>query len=262
MISSTTPDLSSQTVLVTAGASGIGWAIARRFVWAGARVAICDVDTKALKRVREELPSIFTGTVDVSDAGQVAAFVAAVKAEFGPVDTLVNNAGIAGGCAPIASLGLDDWRHSFNVNVHGCFMFLRAVVPDMQARGGGAVVNISTGSVFTLPVNRLDYIASKWAVEGLTRGAAKELGPAGIRVNAIRPGMVDGPRMQAILQAQADERGVTFAEAEAGFLDFISMRSKVQPEEIANLAVFLASPAARHITGQLIGVDGNIEWEQ
>ncbi|MBB6123675.1 SDR family oxidoreductase [Sphingobium subterraneum] len=262
MTSSLPRDVSAQTVLVTAGASGIGWAIARRFLTVGARVALCDVDANALDRACEEQPLLLAGVVDVSDETQVDAFVTAVKSELGPVDTLVNNAGIAGGCAPIATLGMEDWRRSFNVNVHGCFSFLRAVTPDMEQRGGGAVINISTGSVFTLPVNRLDYIASKWAVEGLTRGAAKELGPAGIRVNAIRPGLVDGPRMQAILQAQADSKGVPLAHIEAGFLDFISMRAKVQPHEIADLAVFLASPAARHITGQLIGVDGNIEWEQ
>lgn len=248
-------------VIVTAGASGIGRAIALRFRASGARVAICDIDPAALDAAGREDAGLLARMVDVGDEAEVGDFVAAVEEAFGAVDVLVNNAGIAGACKPLAELSPRDWRRTFEVNVHAGFYFLQAVVPGMRRQGSGAIVNISTGSVLTLPRNRLDYVASKWAVEGLTRAAAKELGPDGIRVNAIRPGMVDGPRMRGILQEQADARGVSFESVEASFLDFISMRAKVQPEEIGDLAVFLASPLARHITGQLIGLDGNIEWE-
>lgn len=137
----------------------------------------------------------------------------------GRVDVLVNNAGIAGACAPIADISAADWIRSFDVNVHGVFFMLRAVLPDMTARGTGAIINISTGSVFTLPAGRADYVASKWALEGLTRAAAKELGPLGIRVNAIRPGFVDSARMRSILGQKAKAEDTTMEALEQRFLD-------------------------------------------
>lgn len=254
-------DQASQNVIVTAGAAGIGWAIARRFLDAGARVAICDIDAARLASLAAENPNLMAEKVDVSKPQEVEAFVARVQGAFGRIDVLVNNAGIAGPSAAIADVTHEAWEQSFAVNVHGAFAMIRAVTPLMAEAGGGAIVNISTGSVLTLPVNRAPYIASKWAVEGLTRAAARELGPQNIRVNAIRPGFVDSPRMRHIIAARAGEAGVTPEALEAEYCRYISMRSKVQPEEIADMAYFLASPAALHVTGQLIGVDGNVEWE-
>jgi len=253
--------MSAQRVVVTAAGSGIGLSITQRFLAAGARVAICDQDAAAVDRAVAENPSILGRSMDVSSEEAVKAFVAEVTTQFGGVDVLVNNAGIAGACTEIEGISADHWIRSFNVNVHGSFYFLKAVVPGMKAQGGGAVINISTGSVFTLPAGRADYIASKWAVEGLTRAAARELGPSAIRVNAIRPGFVNSARMRGILSAKAKADGRSLEEVERVFLDFISMRTKVEPEEIGDTAVFLASDAARHITGQLFSVDGNIEWE-
>ena len=253
--------MSVQRVIVTAGASGIGRATAMRFRATGARVAICDVDTAAIDRLCEEAPDIIGQVVDVANEAEVRAFVGGVEDALGGVDAIVNNAGIAGACAAIEEIDAVSWGRSFAVNVHGAFYVMKAVIPGMKARGSGAIVNISTGSVFTLPVDRADYVASKWAIEGLTRAAAKELGPHGIRVNAIRPGFVDSQRMKGILTAKAEAEGSTLEALEASFLQYISMRTKVQPEEIGDMAVFLTSDAARHVTGQLLSVDGNIEWE-
>lgn len=250
-----------QRVIVTAAGTGIGLAIAQRFLAAGARVAICDQDQAAVNRVLDQYPSMLGVVLDVSSEAAVRGFVKNVETEFSGIDVLVNNAGIAGARAEIESISADHWIRSFDVNVHGSFFFLKAVVPGMKARGGGAIVNISTGSVFTLPTGRADYIASKWALEGLTRGAARELGPHFIRVNAIRPGFVNSARMTDILSVKAKADGRSLEEVERGFLDFISMRTKVEPDEIGDMAVFLASGAARHVTGQLFSVDGNIEWE-
>jgi NAD(P)-dependent dehydrogenase (short-subunit alcohol dehydrogenase family) len=251
----------SQHVIITAGASGIGLATARRFLAAGASVAICDVNADAVAQALADHPALFGQAVDIASETGVDAFVRDVVTAFGGVDTLVNNAGIAGACAPLEEIATHHWVRSFEVNVHGAFYFMRAVTPLMKAAGSGAIVNISTGSVFTLPVGRADYVASKWAIEGLTRAAAKELGPSGIRVNAIRPGFVNSARMKGILSAKAEAEGTTLEALEQTFLDFISMRTKVEPEEIGDMAVFLASDAARHVTGQLLSVDGNIEWE-
>lgn len=249
-------------VIVTAGASGIGRATVGRFRATGARVAVCDVDAGLLSQLAAADPDILIKVVDVADEEAVQNFVREVKAAFGGVDALVNNAGVAGACAAFGAIDGDAWRRSFDVNVNGAFYMMKAVEPVMRAQGAGAIVNISTGSVFTLPAGRADYIASKWALEGLTRATARELGPAGIRVNAIRPGFVDSERMRGILAAKAAAEGISADELTATFLNYISMRAKVQPEEIGDMAVFLTSSAARHVTGQLVSVDGNIEWEE
>jgi NAD(P)-dependent dehydrogenase (short-subunit alcohol dehydrogenase family) len=249
-------------VIVTAGASGIGRAIVGRFRAAGARVAVCDVDARLLSQLAAADPEIFTKVVDVADEGAVQDFVGEVKRAFGGVDALINNAGVAGACAMFGAIDAAAWRRCFDVNVNGAFYAMKAVEPLMRAQNAGAIVNISTGSVFTLPAGRADYIASKWALEGLTRAAARELGPAGIRVNAIRPGFVDSDRMRGILAAKALAEGTSPEDLTATFLKYISMRAKVQPEEIGDMAVFLTSSAARHVTGQLVSVDGNIEWEE
>lgn len=253
--------MSGQRVIVTAGASGIGLGIARRFMAAGALVFICDVSQQAVARALADYPKLFGAAADVAREDHCRDIVDEARAEMGGVDVLVNNAGIAGACAAIEDIEARDWIRSFDVNVHGAFYMMKAVTPGMKAQGSGSIVNISTGSVFTLPAGRADYVASKWAIEGLTRTAAKELGPSGIRVNAVRPGFVNSERMRDILSAKAEEAGTTLAQEEQVFLDYISMRTKVEPDEIGNMAVFLASEAAMHVTGQMISVDGNIEWE-
>ena len=138
---------------------------------------------------------------------------------------------------------------------------MRALVPGMRRRGGGTIVNISTASTVTGLPGRSAYVASKWALEGLTRTLARELGPDNIRVNAIRPGFMDTERMRGLIARGAEKRGISVAELEKEALGFISLRTKIQPREIGEMAFFLASGAARHITGQIIGVDGNAEWE-
>lgn len=253
--------MTAQRVIVTAAGSGIGLSIAQRFLAAGACVAICDQDPAAVNRTVTRYPTILGRALDVSSETAVRAFVDDVVAQYSGIDVLINNAGVAGACAELDGISADQWIRSFDVNVHASFYFIKAVIAGMKAQGGGAIINISTGSVFSLPAGRSDYIASKWALEGLTRAAARELGPFGIRVNAIRPGFVNSARMRGILTAKARANGRTLEEVEREFLNFISMRTKVEPEEIGDTAVFLGSSAARHITGQLFSVDGNIEWE-
>jgi len=246
----------TQHVLVTAGAAGIGLAIARSFVEAGARVTICDIDDGALAEA-SGLLDVTAHRADVADAAEVERLFAAI----GAVDVLVNNAGVAGPVSGVEATDPGDWARCFAVNVHGAFHAIRAAVPAMRAAGGGAIVNISTASTLTGIPKRSAYVASKWALEGLTRNLARELGPDNIRVNAIRPGFMDTERMRGIIARIAGERGIPAQEVEKEALGFISMRTKIQPEEIGAMALFLASEAGRHITGQIIGVDGNAEWE-
>jgi NAD(P)-dependent dehydrogenase (short-subunit alcohol dehydrogenase family) len=244
-------------VLVTAGASGIGLSIAEVFLERGHPVTVCDVDGGALEQARERCPGLAIYRADVADAAAMNSLFAAID----PVLILVNNAGVAGPIGGIETNDPEAWARCFAVNVHGAFHTIRAAVPAMRAAGGGSIVNISTASTLTCPPGRASYIASKWALEGLTKSAARELGPDRIRVNAIRPGFMDTERMRGIMARGAEQRGIPVEELEREALSFISLRSKVQPREIGEMAYFLASDAALHVTGQIVGVDGNAEWE-
>ncbi|MBY8823998.1 SDR family oxidoreductase [Sphingomonas colocasiae] len=249
--------MSGRSILVTAGASGIGRAIAELFHARGDRVIVCDVDQAALDSIAAALPGIVTSRTDVADPAAVAAMIDRV----GPISVLINNAGVAGPIGGIETNDPDEWARCFAVNVHGAFHTIHAVAPAMRAAGEGAIINISTASTVTGLPGRSAYVASKWALEGLTRNVAREFGPAGIRVNAIRPGFMDTERMRGLMARAAERLQRPVAEVEAEALGYISMRTKIQPSEIGEMAWFLASDAARHITAQIIGVDGNAEWE-
>ena len=252
----------ARTVVVTGGASGIGRVIAERFADAGYEVHIFDINAEAVAMALRD-NAAFSATVgDVSVAADVAAGMRDAEEAMGQVDVLVNDAAIPGPLAPVEEMPDDEWDRTMRVNLYGPFLWTKAVVPGMKARREGSIVNISTGSVRTLPLNRSVYNVSKWGVEGLTKTAARELGPWNVRVNAIQPGMVNNERMRAVVQRIADQEGRPAAEVEAEFLQFISMRCKVEPEDIADMAVFLSSERASRVTGQVIAVDGHIEWEQ
>lgn len=252
----------ARTVVVTGGASGIGRVIAERFADAGYRVHIFDINAEAVAMALGD-NAAFSGTVgDVSVAADVAAGMRDAEAAMGHVGVLVNDAAIPGPRVPVEEMPDEEWDRTMRVNLYGPFLWTKAVVPGMKARREGSIVNISTGSVRTLPLNRSVYNVSKWGVEGLTKTAARELGPWNVRVNAIQPGMVNNERMRAVVQRIADQEGRPAGEVEAEFLQFISMRSKVEPEDIADMAVFLCSEGASRVTGQVVAVDGHIEWEQ
>ena len=251
------PKTGTRHAVVTAGAANIGLAIAHVFADAGWLVSICDIDQDAIANACGDKPGLSGHCLDVADAAAVARFSAAV----GPVDVLVNNAGVAGPIGAIETNDPDDWQRCFAVNVQGAFHMVRALVPGMKLAKRGAIINISTASAVTGLPGRTAYVASKWALEGMTRNLARELGPDGIRVNAIRPGFMDTERMKMLMRRAADARGTSVAEVEEEALGFISLRTKIQPSEIGDMALFLASDAALHVTGQIIGVDGNCEWE-
>lgn len=251
-----------RTVVVTGGASGIGRVIAQRFADARYKVHIFDIDAGAVAHALSE-NAAFSGTAgDVSEPADVARGMRDAEAAMCQVGVLVNDAAIPGPRAPVEEMPDDEWDRTMRVNLYGPFLWTKAVVPGMKARREGSIVNISTGSVRTLPLNRSVYNVSKWGVEGLTKTAARELGPWNVRVNAIQPGMVNNERMRGIVQRIADQEGRPADEVEAEFLQFISMRCKVEPEDIADMAVFLSSDGASRVTGQVIAVDGHIEWEQ
>ena len=251
--------LPGQTAIVTAAGGGAGRVIATTLAAAGMRVIACDVDAGGLAELAAANPAIATLAGDVGEESNVAAVVALAE---GCVDVLVNNVGIAGPTAAAENISLADWNESLRVNLTSHFLFARAVIPAMKAQKSGLIVNISSGSAKVgLPL-RLPYVVSKRAVLSLTMNLARELGPHGIRVNAILPGAIRGDRINRVIDAKAAALGVDRAEYEKGLLRYISMRTMVEPEDIAATIAFLASPAGSRISGQMIGVDGNIEWEE
>ncbi|MCO6384881.1 SDR family oxidoreductase [Oceanicola sp. 502str15] len=248
-----------QRVLVTAGASGIGAATARAFLEAGARVAICDVDKAALDAFAAEHPEVITIVADVSDTAAVAAMIATVAESFGALDVLVNNAGIAGPTGRVEDLDLGDIRRTLDVDILGQFIVLQGAIPLLRKGTDALILNVaSVAGRLGYPL-RTPYAAAKWGIVGLTASLAKEIGPDGIRVNAILPGPVRGPRMDRVMQDRATAEGRSFDEVQDEYLRIISLRRMVGPEDIASMALFLASPAASGIAGQALSVCGNVE---
>ncbi len=246
-------------VLVTAGASGIGAAIASAFLEVGARVAVCDVDEAALDRFCNENPGALRFVTDVSDAMAVDKMFETLEQEFDSLDVLVNNAGIPGPTGMVDEIALDDIRRTLDVDLLGQFIVIRRAMKLIKKSAGASIINMSSVAGRLGYAMRSSYSASKWGIVGMTASLAKELGPDGIRVNAILPGVVRGKRMDGVIQARADAEGLTFAEVESEYVSHISLRRMVGPEDVAGTALFLSSPAASNISGQAISVCGNVE---
>jgi len=241
-------------VLITAGASGIGLSMAKGFATTGAQVWMTDVSAEALAALPDDIHGVL---VDVVDEPAMEAMFADLQAEMGGLDVLCANAGVAGPTALIEDIKLADWRACVSVNLEGAFLAAKYAAPVMKAQKSGAIIiTSSTAGQYGYP-NRAPYAAAKWAVIGLMKTLAMELGPFGIRANAICPGSVEGPRMEGVLQREAAAKGMSRDQVYAGYASGTSMGSFVTAEDIAHMAVFLASPAARLVSGQVIAVDGH-----
>ncbi|MEJ8562435.1 SDR family oxidoreductase [Yoonia sp. GPGPB17] len=246
----------AQRVFITAGAGGIGKVIAETYADQGAQVYVCDQDNAALNELRKGI----TGTpVDVTDEAALDAWLRAGLDHFGGCDVLINNAGIAGQADPVEALDLAQWKHCLAVNLDAQMITCRAIAPVMKRQKSGTIINLSsTSGLFGAPF-RAPYAAAKWAVIGFTKTIATELGPYGIRCNAICPGAVSGDRMDRVLAAEAQARGVTPDEVYLDYASGSSLRRFAEPKEIAELCTYLSSDAAKFVSGQAIAVDGNTE---
>jgi NAD(P)-dependent dehydrogenase (short-subunit alcohol dehydrogenase family) len=248
-----------RNVVVMGGASSVGLAIAEAFLAAGDRVSVADVNAAAIDLLAGR-PTLQAAPVDATDPEAVDTFLATVLAA-GPIEVLVNCVGLPGPRAPIEAVGTQEWLQTLAGSVGAAFYAIRRVVPGMKRLGRGAIVNFSSASTRTgLPL-RTPYVTAKWAVEGMTRNLARELGPHGVRVNAILPGAIDNARMRGLLAHGAEVAGKPVDTYKTELLSYISTRSMVTVDELAAMCVYLASDVARNVTGQLIGVDGNAEWE-
>ncbi len=249
--------LEGRRVLVTAGAAGIGLHIAEAFRKAGARVMVTDINPKVVEQARTA--GFIAEVNDVSDEKQVTELAEQVREAFGGLDVLVNNAGIAGPTGPVSTLDSEAWKQTFDVNVHGQFYCIKHLLPLLRQGHQASIVNLSSAAGRLGMAGRSPYSASKWAVIGLTKTLAIELGAESIRVNAICPGAVNGPRIESVIEAKAEMLGQPISDVSALYHGQSSLNRLVEPEDIANMAVFLASSMASNVNGQAMAVDGNTE---
>ena len=251
--------LKGQRVLVTAGESGIGFAIAATLAVLGARIAICDISDEALATAGKRSALAAAVKADVSVEEDVERLFATVRSSLGGLDALINNAGIAGPTGGVDEISTADWRRCLDVGLTGQFLCARLAVPMLKAAGGGSIVSMSSAAGRHGYAFRTPYSAAKFGVVGFTQSLAKELGPQGIRVNAILPGIIEGPRIEDVIEARAKQVNVSHEEMKQRYLQNISLRRMTSPYDVAAMVAFLLSDAGFNISGQSLGVDGNVE---
>jgi NAD(P)-dependent dehydrogenase (short-subunit alcohol dehydrogenase family) len=247
-------------VLITAGASGIGRVMARTFAEHEARVHICDLDEKALAATRKQLPAVTQTVADVSKVADVERMYADVKKTLHGLDVLINNAGIAGPTGKVEDIKPEDWDRCIAIDLNGMFYVTRRFMPLIKEAGGGSIINLSSiAGRFGFPM-RTPYSAAKWAVVGFTQSLAAEAGPDKVRVNCIQPGIVEGERIDRVIEAKAKSLGVSNDEIRTKMLAGTSLNTTVTAQDIANMALFLATAPGRHISGQDIAVCGGSRY--
>ncbi|WP_306152036.1 SDR family oxidoreductase [Roseovarius sp. MMSF_3281] len=251
--------MEGQRVLITGGGSGIGQRLAERFAEAGARIALCDADPAAIARLEAAHPEMIAAHADVTDEAQMGRFLDQVEAQWGGVDVVCANAGTGGPAGRIEDLDYDAWQACIGVNLHGAFLTCRWAATLMRQQGAGLILlTSSTSGLHGVPY-RAPYVAAKWGLVGLTKTLAMELGPAGVRVNAIAPGAVEGERMERVVAMEAKASGRPEAEVREIYAKGSSLRTWVSADDLADMALFLASPSASKVSGQVMAVDGHTE---
>lgn len=249
----------AQRVLITAGAAGIGNEVARAFAGIGARVAVCDIDAKALDTAAKEIPGLKTFVCDVSKRSDIERMVPAAVEALGGLDVLVNNAGIAGETAPVESSDPDQWEAVMKIDVIGTFHVTRLSIPHLKKSAAGSIVVMSSvGGRFGYP-NRSAYCTAKMGLIGFAKTLSRELGPYNIRVNAIAPGAVGGERIERVLQGRAQAEHKTLDEVRSAAMSIQSLKRFVDPKDIAALIVFLTSDSGKSISGQVLPIDNDAQ---
>ncbi len=246
-----------QKVMITAGAAGIGREFARAFAATGAKVFVCDIDDKALAALAGEIPGLIARRCDMSKRAEIEALVPEAVAALGGLDVLINNAGIAGLTLPVEQYPPDDWDKVVAVNLTAMFDVSRLAIPHLKQSKAGCIINMSSIAGRYGFANRSPYAATKWGVIGFTKTLAMELGPHGIRANAIAPGAVEGDRILRVFRGRAQISGRTMDEVQKEAFAAQSIDGFIDPKDIAQLAVFLASDAAKSISGQVIPIDND-----
>ncbi len=254
------PSLKNKKIIISAGASGIGWSTAKICLSKGAIVYICDIDNKSLNKIRKHPLTnkrLFSYKCDASDEDDVSSFFNEINKKTKKIDALINNVGIAGPTGTIDKLSSDDWEKTLKVNIISHFYFSKLAIPMLKKNKGGSIINISSGAgIMGFPL-RSPYAASKWAIIGMTKTLAMELGKFKIRVNAICPGTIKGDRMVRVIRDKAKFLKVSKKKIEKDFISMASMNCWIYEEDIGKMCSFLISKDGERISGQAIPVDGN-----
>jgi len=247
-------------VLVTAGAAGIGRVMARTFAEHGAQVHICDIDEKALAATKKQLPAVSQTVADVSKLEDVERLFEDVKKYRRGLDVLINNAGIAGPTALVEDIKPEDWDRCIAIDLNGMFYCTRKAMPLIKDAGGGSIINLSSAAGRLAFPMRTAYAAAKWAVVGFTESLAAEAGADKVRVNCLQPGIVEGDRIDRVIQAKAKGLALPPEEVRKRMVAGVSMQTTVTAQDIANMALFLATAPGRHVSGQAISVCGGTRY--
>jgi len=254
--------LKNKKIIISAGASGIGWAITKVCVAKGASVYLCDNDSRAINKVKKHSlhnKRIFVSEIDASDEMEVIDFFHLIKKKFKKLDALINNVGVAGPTGTIEKLDSSEWEKTLHVNVNSHFYFTKQAIPLLKKSKTSSIINISSGAgIMGFPL-RSPYAASKWAVIGMTKTLAMEFGKYNIRVNAICPGTIKGDRMKRVIRDKAKFTKFSAKKIESDFISMASMKTWINEEDIGNMCAHLISDEANKVSGQVISVDGNAE---
>jgi len=252
--------LYNKKIIISAGASGIGWATTKVCLTRGAYVYLCDIDNKSLNKIKKHplyKKKLFAYECDASDEYEVSGFFDQIKKKTKKIDALINNVGVSGPTGTIEKLNSEDWEKTLKINVISHFYFTKLAIPMLKKNKGGSIINISSGAgIMGFPL-RSPYAASKWAVIGVTKTLAMELGKYKIRVNAICPGTIKGNRMIRVIRDKAKFLKVSKKLIEKEFVSMASMNCWVHEEDIGKMCSFLISSDGERISGQAIPVDGN-----
>ncbi len=250
--------LSGKRVIITAAADGIGKVVAEAYLAEGAKVAICDIQEEKVAAMAAAHPQILAEVCDVSDEAALKAWMDRALDHLGGCDTLVNNAGIAGPTAPIEEIETAAVRACLEIGLLSHFICTARVLPGMKAQGSGLIVNISSAAGLHAFPLRTPYSATKWAVIGVSKSLAAEVGADGIRVNAVCPGAIAGERIERVIAARAEAEGRPIEEVRAEQAARASLRTFIPPEDIAGTILYLDSPAGCRVSGQALAVDGHM----
>ena len=253
------PGLKFRTVVIKVSANGIEYEVHSFLHRQSAQIAIFYVDTAALKNKRFAMEQSFVFPARIADGANLKAFFTAVLQDYGGLDAIASNSRIKGTIGELEQLSVIDWSRCLEICLTGQFLCARQAVPLIKSNGGGCLVNMGSAASKHGYAFRTPYAAAKFGVIGLTESLAKELGPDNIRVKAILPGIVEGPRMDNVIRARAAETGVSFKDMADEYMKKVSLRRMVSPDDIASSVRYLLSEFGKNISGQSLAVDGNVE---
>ncbi len=254
--------LKNKKIIISAGASGIGWATAKICLSRGALVYMCDLNIKLLNKIKKHSLNnkrLFSYKCDASNENEVSNFFKQIKKKTNKIDALINNVGVAGPTGSLEKLNSKDWENTLHTDINSHFYFTKRAIPLIKKSKNGSIINISsTAGILGFPL-RSPYAASKWAIIGITKTLAMELGKFNIRVNAVCPGTIKGERMKRVIRDKAKFTKISKKTIEKDFISMTSMKQWILEDDIGKMCSFLISDDSSKVSGQVISVDGHTE---